>query len=94
MLQEGNMIHLFSRQGMFTVVSAHVNGVYISCQSWIARAGYPDTIPTKFVEFSDVKCLAGGHRNFRNVKTVFVDVVENTFQLEGTNTIDIDCIEV
>jgi hypothetical protein len=68
-LEEGDMIHLKQKRGTYTVVNVTSIGVYVSCKVWIARANYPDIIPTKFFEYSDIKCLAGGNYNRRVFKT-------------------------
>lgn len=80
-LEEGFKIHLHSKQGMFTVVKVEDTGVHISCKIWIARAGYPDIIPTKFVKYSDVKCLAGGCNRPINISTRTVEYIEVSKQL-------------
>ena len=59
-LREGMRIHLKEKNGMYTVVKVWDDGVDISSKAQIARAGYPAIIPTTFVEFNDIKCLAGG----------------------------------
>jgi hypothetical protein len=64
-LKEGDMIHLKFRRGQYTVVKTELDGVYVSCKVWIARAGYPKLIPTKFIKYDEVKCFVGKSKLFR-----------------------------
>ena len=72
-LKEGMRIHLKTREGMYTIVKVDNNGIHYSAKVWIARANYPDIIPTKYALFTDVKCLAGGYNN-PNVEAHYVRV--------------------
>lgn len=69
-LQEGDRIHLKDKNGMYTIVKTENTGLHISCKTWIARANYPDIIPTKFISYGDVKCLAGGFNNTRTFEYI------------------------
>ena len=64
-LQEGDKIHLKSKEGIYTVVKTESNGVHVSCKTWINNQGRPDIIPTEFFAFNEIKCLAGGYHNTR-----------------------------
>jgi hypothetical protein len=64
-LKEGDRIHLKFIRGQYTVVKAELEGVHVSCRVWIARAGYPEIIPTKFIKYEDIKCLVGKSKLFK-----------------------------
>jgi hypothetical protein len=73
-LKEGNRIHLKNKVGLYTVVLALNDCLYISCRSWQARANHPELIVHKKIKYTDVKCVAGGINN-RNINRIHIPLI-------------------
>lgn len=63
LLKEGDRIHLKNKQGIYTVVLPLNDCIYISCKVWQARANHPEYIIKKKINYTDIKCVAGGNHN-------------------------------
>ena len=81
-LEEGDKIHLKSKEGMYTVVATRINGLYISCKMWQAINNHPKFIVKKWIEYSDIKCLAGGLHNRRDLQYTYIYSLETKGMLE------------
>lgn len=57
-LKTGNKIHIKSRRGIYEVVKATKNEIYLTCKIW----SYEEN-PIRVITYDDFKCLAGGDYN-------------------------------